>query len=166
MDNYSIKITSTKDTERSFISITINGKRYREYTGKRLGLDIYPNKEKSNKDRTRLFKKLEFEFTKALEEGIYQNLVTPNITDITPTTESLLTKAIKQKLSSNLNPHYAKALERNYHNFLNFLNDEEKQSDINLINHNRIQEYLDLFKTSSNNYMAKRREQGISPLPR
>lgn len=160
MENYSIKITSTKDIERSFIAITVNGKRFKEYTGKRLGLDISPNKEKCSKAKLKLFKRLEFEFTKALDNGTYQSLVFPKEDELLHTTETLLQKALKQKLSTDLNPHYAKALERNCQNFLCFLTEKERQSDINLLDINRIQDYLDSFKTSSNNYMAKRRELG------
>ena len=82
MNNYSIKISSTKDNVRSFVSITFNGKRHKEYSGKRLGLDINPNQEKCTKTKLRLLKKLEFEFTKALEDGTYQKLVSPLINKI------------------------------------------------------------------------------------
>lgn len=160
MENYTIKIASTKDNIRAFIAITINGKRYREYSGKKLGLDINPNKEKCAKTKQRLFKKLEFEFSKALEEGLYQKLVSPLIQEEPLSTEQLLLKALNQKLSSNLNPHYAKALERNCTNFLKFLSSDERKSDINALSSIRVQDYLDNYKTSSNNYMAKRRELG------
>lgn len=160
MDKYTIKIVSTNSNEIAFISISLNGKRYREYSGKKLGLDLNPNKEKCVKTKYRLLKKLEFEFTKALEDGTYQNIVSPAIDNIKTTTEQLLIKALKQKLSSNLNPHYAKALERTCTKFINFLTTKELKADINSLSHIRVQDYLDTFKTSSNNYMAKRRELG------
>jgi len=45
------------------------GARQKEYNGNRLGLDIHPNKAKSQSDRSRLLKKLKYEFEKALEKG-------------------------------------------------------------------------------------------------
>ncbi|KGE16069.1 tyrosine-type recombinase/integrase [Sphingobacterium deserti] len=159
MHTYEISISFTDLTKRSFISITINGTRYREYNGNRINVNIKPNKAKTVKERSTLLKNLEYEFRKRLEDGSYQRLIsTPQ--DQLENTETLMLKALNQKLSNKLNPHYAKALERNCHQFLNFLTAKEIQSDINHLNVNRIQSYLDAYKTSHNNYMAKRRELG------
>lgn len=156
---YEIKISSNTNSAKSFISITIDGKRYREYSGKKINIDIYPNKIKCDKTRNKSLKQLEFEFRKKLEDGSYQKLV-GETTPSPSTTEELIVKALKQKLSSNLNPHYAKALEKNCKNFLSFLTDKERKANINFLDGNRIQEYLDTYRTSPNNYMAKRREFG------
>lgn len=159
MEVYEIKIFSNENSAKSFISITIDGKRYREYSGKKINVDIYPNKAKCHKQRNKLLKKLEYEFMKKLEDGTYQKLI--NISPTVPsTTEEHFKKALKQKLRSNLNSHYAKALEKNCKNFLSFLTEKEKKGDVNLLDANRVQEYLDTYRTSSNNYMAKRREFG------
>lgn len=159
MESYEIKASYNESSTKSFISITIEGTRYREYSGKKINLDIYPNKAKCPKTRYKLLKQLEFEFRKRLEDGTYQKLISKTRQTSTDA-ESLLKKALHQKLNSNLNPHYATCLEKNCNSFLKFLTKKEKESDINLLDAVRVQEYLDTYRTSSNNYMSKRRELG------
>lgn len=156
---YNITVFAPDLDKRAFITITIDCIKYREYNGNRINVNIKPNRAKTLEDRNHLLKLLEFEFRKRLEDGTYQKLISKarqTSTDI----ESLLKKALQQKLSSNLNPHYASCLEKNCNNFLNFLSKKERESDINLLDAMRVQEYLDTYRTSPNNYMSKRRELG------
>lgn len=159
MLTYDITLFLPELPKRAFLTISINGNRYREYNGNKINISIQPNKAKSLKDRNKLFKQLEFEFRKKIEDGSYLKLVSQSTSDVN-TTEDLMKKALRQKLASNLNPHYASCLEKNCKNFLAFLTDKEKKANINLLDANRIQEYLDTYRTSPNNYMAKRREFG------
>lgn len=156
---YDISISGADLDKRSFISITIDGVRHREYNGNRINVNIRPNKAKTLKEKNTLLRQLEFEFRKKLEDGSYQKLISPTSLQAN-TTEELLKKALKQKASSNLNSHYISCLEKNCNKFLAFLTEKERKSNINLLDANRIQEYLDTYRTSPNNYMAKRREFG------
>lgn len=156
---YEINIFSPDLNKRAFLTISINGNRYREYNGNKINVDIKPNLAKTLKDRNKLLKQLEFEYKKKIEDGTYLKLTSKSSAELN-TTEGLFKLALKQKLSSNLNPHYAKALQKNCEKFLSFITEKERKSNINLFDSHRIQEYLDTYRTSSNNYMAKRREFG------
>lgn len=155
---YDIKISSPKDVDkRAFISITINGVRYKEYNGNRLNLNIKPNKTKSLKERNHLLKQLEFEYRKSLENGVYQKLVGES-QEVSHKTADLLTTALKQKLRSNLSPKYAKALKTTCDDFIFFLTEKELSGNIGLLSKHRVQEYLNKFRSTPTYYLSKRRE--------
>lgn len=157
--HYTISIFSPEINKRAFIAITINGVRYREYSGNRINVNIKPNNAKTLKERNNLLKILEYEYKKSLENGSYQMLVSKS-TEKPQSTEQLLQIALRQKTNSHLNPHYVQCLARNHNNLIAFLTTSEKQNDINLLKTVRIQDYLDTYRDSPNNYMAKRRELG------
>lgn len=172
---YEIKISSNESlNQRSFISITIDGKRHKEYTGNRINLNIEPNKSKNLKERNKLLKLLEFEYRKAIEDGRYMNETTPIINSPTMVeakpsvqfiqsnqieimdTARVLQIALNQKLSNNLSKFYKRNLKYMHDNFINFLTEEELKSDIRNIKRSRIQEFLNRYNSSGTYYMDKR----------
>ena len=177
---YEIKISSNESLkQRSFISITIDGKRHKEYTGNKINLNIEPNKSKNLKERNKLLKLLEFEYRKAIEDGRYVNETTPiinapNIVEAKPTiqfiqsnqieimdTARVLQIALNQKLSNNLSKYYKRNLKYMHDNFINFLTEEELKSDIRNIKRSRIQEFLNRYNSSGTYYMDKRRDLAV-----
>src|SRR5690606_22813966 len=133
---YDIKIFSPDFGKRAFITITIDGKRYKEYNGNRINVNLKPNNAKTLKERNQLLKQLEFEYRKRLENGTYQQLVSsPNETYIT---EDLLKMALQKKLHSNLSPKYSKALTDTCNSFISLLIEKERASDIRNFNTKRI----------------------------
>lgn len=180
MRQYEIKISSNESlNQRSFISITIDGKRHKEYTGNRINLNIEPNKSKNLKERNKLLKLLEFEYRKAIEDGRYMNETTPIINSPTMVeakpavqfiqsnqieimdTARVLQIALNQKLSNNLSKFYKRNLKYMHDNFINFLTEEELKSDIRNIKRSRIQEFLNRYNSSGTYYMDKRRDLAV-----
>lgn len=153
---YDIKIFSPDFGKRAFITITIDGKRYKEYNGNRINVNIKPNNAKNVKERNLLLKRLEFEYRKRLDDGTYQQLI--NSTNDTTKTEDLIKIALRQKLRSNLSSKYAKALTETCDGFLSFLSEKERSGDIVQLSTKRVQEYLDRFRSTPTYYMGKRRE--------
>ena len=118
------KIILTKDlSQRGYVSFYLNGKRYREYNGKKLNQDLNPNYCKTHSDRLKHFKKLAYQFTKALEAGW------------TPVNESEIIKAkplpglhaaletiLQDKLSSDLSKSYKNDLSKVVEQFITIMN--------------------------------------------
>lgn len=155
---YNLKISSPEDlSKRAFISITIDGQRYKEYNGNRINVAIKPNNAKTERERNQLLKQLEYEFRKRLEDGTYQRLIDKSYT-VNRRVKDLMALALKQKHSSSLNRHYAKALAHTCNGFLGFLTEKERLADIHLLKVSRIQEYLNGFKATPTHYMNKRKE--------
>lgn len=161
VNNYFVKIKDSDDlTKRAFISISINGKRIKEYTGAKLGLNIKPNSALSIEHRSSLLKELEYEFKKSLEFNTYpldkQEYKHPAVIK-TPSLQELLDRAISNKKKANLSIKYVKHLESLTIKFKSFLCTEELEGNINSLERARIQEFMNLFNTSASHYMIARR---------
>jgi len=155
---YDIKISSSSDlSKRTFISITINGIRYKEYNGNRINVNIKPNNAKSIRERNHLLKQLEYEYKKRLEDGVYQQLIEKS-NATSHRIADLLNIAVQQKLSSNLSIKYVQSVKHTCEDFLEFLTEKERSLDISLLSNHRVQEYLNRFRNTPTYYMSKRRE--------
>lgn len=109
MDNAQITISNPDDLKkRSYIYIKIGDKKYKEYTGVKLGLDIQPNSCLTVKERIEKLKVLEYEFKKAIEFGKYRINKSPTkIKTIENTSlRELLDMAIENKKKANLSSKY------------------------------------------------------------
>ena len=161
MSSYSVRITRTDDLKkRAFISINLNGKRIKEYTGAKLGLNIKPNSAPSIYQRDELLKTLEYEFKKAIEFKEYPPTKASTATKISQpslTLEELLDKALANKKQANLSNRYVKELEGYANKLKSFLTDSELSGNINNLERNRIQEFMNRFNTSAAHYMIARR---------
>src|SRR5690606_34169514 len=107
-----VKVVLSEDlSKRGYITFYINNKRYREYNGNKLNLDINPNLFKSFKERKSQFNKLAYEFTKALESGwLPDDLAVTNKTLQCPTLQIALKDILDEKQSSNLSKLYKRDL--------------------------------------------------------
>ena len=167
MENTQPRIVTTKDLNvRSYITFYFNGKRIRAYNGLYLGLNIEPNRANDLKTRTQLLKRLEYEYTKALENKAYpanQQSVNVPISPTTPekTTAEYLKEAIDSKLRAKLNRRYKENLKAIYSQFTKFLTADELNSSIDKLEVLRIEEFLQQFNSSGTYYMNKRRDLGV-----
>ncbi|TCD00580.1 hypothetical protein EZ449_20710 [Pedobacter frigidisoli] len=167
MKNTLPRIVTSKDlNSRSYVTFYYLGKRIREYNGDSINIDLKPNTANSIKERNQLLKKLEYEYTKALENKHYQiNVKEPlSITVIEPsfiTAKGYLDQAIAKKLKSNINNKYKTNLETIHTQFLKFLNEREKSGRIENISLARVEDFLSNYSSSGTYYMNKRRDLGV-----
>ena len=99
----SIKVVRVDD-KRSCISIVQNGKRYRFYNGKQIQCNLSPN-TLPVKHRTEAFKKLLFEYQKAIERGW-----TPDKPQQTKSVDRPMTEALRLKESKGYSKKYISQL--------------------------------------------------------
>jgi integrase len=155
-------VTSQDLKTRSYITFYYKTKRYREYSGNRLGKPIYPNMSKTIPERNKALQRLRIEFLIALENGTFDERTiktsTVNTNRNEPTTKQLIIDALEKKMQASLTQKYKLSVSTTANKFLNFLTDEELTGSIDKIRPARIEEFLNLFNTSSTNYMSKRTE--------
>ena len=108
--SFKIRIVSSKElSKRSYVCFYKDGKRFREFNGNNIGLDIKPNFASSISERDKLLRKLEHELLKALESEEYPKasiLENSEILNEVPTTLNLLKNALDKKLNSSLSKFY------------------------------------------------------------
>ncbi|WP_316814060.1 site-specific integrase [Pedobacter heparinus] len=153
------KVILTKDlSQRGYVSFYLNGKRCREYNGKKLNQDLNPNYCTTYADRLRHFKKLAYEFTKALEGG-WAPMIENEIkkTKPLPSLQAALETILRDKLSSDLSKAYKNDLSKVVEQFTQFLPKEQIQQSISEVNHLDIERFLSQFSSSATYYMNKRR---------
>ena len=141
------------EKERSYILYYFNGKRFREYNGNRLNLPINPNQFTVKEDRDRLLQKLQYEFTKALNQGW-----NPNQQEIEkPSLKHALAVILEEKLNTNLCDLYKRNLKAVYRMFCDFLTSKELNNPCDDLLLNRVELFLNQFQTSERNYINRRR---------
>src|SRR5690606_16626641 len=159
MHQYEIKCYCPTDiSKRAYLAIYIAGRRYREYNGQKIAVNLKPNRAKSAKERRALLGKLEFEFRKKLDDGSYQKLLNKsNAHDNADTLslEELFNNALNQKKTSNLSNRYINDLEKLCQDFLSFLKKDERDGGFKHLKAPRIQQYLDNFRKTPQHYMNK-----------
>lgn len=145
-------------SERCYVIYYINGKRYREYTGKKLGLNINPSKCKTYKERLKHLLKLSLEIQKAIENGWHPETIKEVVIPITvPTTLEAFTDILNGKKNSDFSNSYKRDLSRTCEQFLEFLPPSILNSPPTQINQGQIEAFLSQFTSSSTYFMNKRR---------
>jgi integrase len=149
------KVVITEDlTIRGYVSFYYNGKRFREYNGKRLKLDINPNHTNTLADKKRALATLQFEFKKALQSGWSPLQIDQNI-------DKCFDMALKEVLEDKLESPYSKTYKRDLQKLYNQLHAFLPQAVLKQYVRNVIgadfDAFLNQFKTSNRHYMNKRR---------
>lgn len=121
MDQYCFKIVNAHRLDkRSYVRFYLKGKRIREYCGKCLKLNIFPNHSKSVAEKNSLLRKLKTELIKSVKAGHYP--VVPDVLqsglEVTDKvaeagdfmTEHLLDLALSKKLNAGLSLSYLRNL--------------------------------------------------------
>lgn len=140
-----------------------DGVRHRLYNGKSLNIQIYPNKATTVAERNKLLSKLLYEVNKVFECGYSPEIVAKiepmklKKLEILKTTEQVFRDVEFEKMRSPLSSNYKKELKRLVDDFLKFLTKEEKSDDIKNLRQQRVESYLNQFKTTSAYYMYRRR---------
>ncbi|MEJ5092429.1 tyrosine-type recombinase/integrase [Sphingobacterium faecium] len=160
MNDHSVTIKKSNDLKkRAYISIYVQGRRIKEYTGLKLGLNIKPNSASTIKQRDELLTLLEYEFKKAIEFNRYPNnqsiIQEKKIKPLS--VKELLDLAISNKKKANLTRNYVNHLERLTDKLKAFLKTEELNGKINDLQRSRIQEFMNQFNSTASNYMTSRR---------
>jgi integrase len=142
----------------------------REYNGNNLKLPIHPNRAKTEKEKSRLLKRLLMELKKAVKEENYpvitshtlERKIKNPIEEIEfHQTAKVLADSITRKRNSALSYDYRKNLDAVYRYFTAFLQKSELEADIRKLKLARIQAFLDGFNSSGTNYMNRRLELGV-----
>ena len=143
---------------RSYITFYYDGKRFREYNGKKLKLDINPNYSKTLTDRKRLLNRLCFEFKKSLFSGWFpyefdnqKNISLRDALDI----------VLEEKLKSEYSRTYKRDLSSLHERFINFLLPSILSQYVKSLDNRYIENFLSNFKSSNRNYMNKRRSLSV-----
>lgn len=97
-------ITSANLNIRSYVLFYHDGSRYREYTGKNIGLPINPNRAGTIQERNRLLKDLLYEIKKRLELGWNPKEI--HEVQIPISCEDALDEIVNEKLNSSLSWSY------------------------------------------------------------
>jgi len=171
MDQYCFKIVNANRLDkRSYVSFYLKGKRIREYCGKRLKLNIFPNHSESVAEKNRLLRKLKVELIKEVKAGNYPLVADDLQLDLEVSdqvveagdvmTERLLDLALSKKLNAGLSFSYLRNLRGVVEKFKAFLTKDELSADIRSLQARRVQQFLDSFRSSGCHYMNKRRELG------
>lgn len=152
------KIISTDNLKtRAYITFYLNGERYREYNGNKLNISLHPNRATTITERTRLLKKLLFEFQKGLENG-WSPLTTPVAEqEAPPPTYQILNEILNEKQAGSLSTSYKRDLKSVHTQFFNYLTDAEKQAPITEISVKRVEAFLSQYDSTGTYYMNKRR---------
>jgi integrase len=145
---------------RGYITYYFNGKRYREYNGKRLNLDLNPNQSTSLTDRNRLFKKLCSEFYKSLLKGWSPERIRTEIVDKISIRDAMK-KILNEKLNSELSLSYKTDLSSVLDKFLLYLSPDVLNSDVSNLSTLDVSPFLFQFNSSATYYMNRRRALNI-----
>lgn len=144
-------------SKHCYIEFYLHGKRIREYSGKKFGIPISPNKATSLRERSQLLHQLRTAITEILVEGNYpgQNLELVS-TERVGTFNQAITDALKQKLETSLSSSYKRDLQYIYDQLMLFLSLEEKEAPFQMLAVQRVQAFLDKFNNTNTYYMNKR----------
>ncbi|MCX2472770.1 site-specific integrase [Pedobacter sp. MC2016-05] len=139
--------------DRAYISFYYDGKRFREYNGNRLNLNINPNQCTAIKDKKRLLSHLQFEFTKALNSG--WNPLAKEIE--LPSLLFALDAVMEDKLSTNLCDLYKRNLIAVTKMFKASLSVAELKANPDQLSLETVERFLNKFQSSERNYINRRR---------
>lgn len=151
-------ISNEQLSTRAYIIYYYNGKRYREYNGKRLNLDLNPNYCKTLRDKNRLLSSLQYEFKKALNSGWSP------LQDISRQRTSFgdgIKEILDDKLSSEYSRTYKRDLETVYKQLIAFLPKQLLNNTVADIDRSHFEKFLNQFKSSNRHYMNKRRSLSV-----
>lgn len=148
------RIVLPKDAEkRGYVTFSFNGKRFREYNGSRLHLNIYPNQTISIKDKQRLLQSLQYEIHKALNKGWNPAIVEEK----KPTLKVALDLVLADKLNSNLCDSYKRNLKAVHKFFIGFISARHLKDEVDYLPLEVVDLFLNQFQTSERNYINRRR---------
>jgi integrase len=143
-------------SERSYVIYYFNGKRQREYNGNRLNLKhLNPNHCTNGKDKEKQLLELQFEVTKALNNGFNPLKIIDENDNIS--LKQALSIVLNEKLKSNLCDLYKRNLKGVYDMFIKDVSAKILNDDGNNLPLSIVEKFLNRFQTSERNYINRRR---------
>lgn len=140
----------------AYIEFYLHGVRIREYSGKRLGLKLSPNKASNLRERAQLLTQLRSAVIEALNSETYPGQIIEPEPEVVYTLDHILREALNLKLGTNLSSSYKRDLQYTFDQLILFLRPEEKEASLEQLPARRIEAFLDLFNSSNTYYMSKR----------
>lgn len=150
-------VVSKNLSKRGYITFYIDGKRYREYTGNKINIDINPNSCRTYSGRLKQLNELAFEFSKALENGWHPDLsVEPEQMDYL-TFQQALKDILIDKENQKLSKLYTRDLQDMYRKLVKHFPKNILQQDITKIENIDIEPFMNQFRSSGTYYMSERK---------
>lgn len=157
-------VTSDNLSIQSYVVFYFEGKRIRIYSGNQVGVHIFPNKAKTQRERLSKLQALKTECLRILisdrfpyvPEELAQSikLKETNICE-------LLNDTLKSKLELKLSDRYKQDLQLIYDQFTAFLTSKELEEPIAELRLARVEEFLKRFASSGTYYMRRRSDVSI-----
>jgi site-specific recombinase XerC len=155
-----VKVVLSEDlSKRGYLTFYIDGNRYREYNGSKLNLNITPNLFRTYKERLSQFKKLAFEFTKAIDKG--WNPVELKAEKEFPTLQIALKEILNEKLNSDLSKLYKRDLNTIYSTLVDYFPENLLKTQVTKVKEIDIESFLNQYKSSGTYYMSKRKTTNV-----
>jgi len=143
-------------SSNAYIEFYLHGVRIREYSGRRLGIPLSPNKSTNLRERAQLLTQLRAAIIDSLNNNAFPGQVIEVQAEETCSASHALSEALKQKLESRLSFSYKRDLQYTFDQLMLFLSPEEKEAAMDKLAVPRIQSFLDMFNSSNTYYMSKR----------
>jgi integrase len=156
-------VASDDIKSRAYIKVYIDGKRYRFYNGKAIGLHCFPNNASNLKNREKLLQSLSYHLKKKLESGWKPGTEVKNITPppVVPKATDILKAMLSDLEAQDLSPDYKRDLRLVVDAFVTFLEYQENtELRITDITCTIAEEFLKQYRHSATYYMNKRRTLG------
>lgn len=158
-----IKIPSNP-AARAYVEFYFNGERIREYSGKALNLNIFPNKATTHEKKFELLVQLRTELANHIKTNNYPLKKTESEeVQQKPkhTVEQVLRMALNAKLRMKLSNRYKDDLTLVHRQFISFLTEQELNQPFDQMQVIKLEEFLSRYNSSGTYYMKKRSDLSI-----
>ncbi|RZL02281.1 MAG: site-specific integrase, partial [Pedobacter sp.] len=139
----------------------LDGKRYREYNGNKLGSNLNPNLYKTYKERLKYFNQLAFDFTKAIDNGWEVETLSITVPKVVIPLKQALTDILNEKLNSNLSTLYKRDLQSVYNALLSYFASKQLDKNTSELQDLDVEGFLNQYKSSGTYYMSKRKTTNV-----
>lgn len=141
---------------KTYIEFYFDGVRQRIYSGEKIGKNLFPNKAKTEANKTKLLEKLHYEIKRALDSG-WNPLAEREQKEKEPSLLEVIDDRYQSRVSSQISDTYRRDLKAMYSKLMDFLTPPEKSRPVSSLTAARVSEFLEQFNTSNSNYMTKRK---------
>jgi integrase len=157
-------VTSDNLGLQSYIVFYFEGKRIRVYSGKQIGIHLFPNKATTQRERLARLHSLRSECLKLLisEQYPYVPMVESVSIEVkVSSTLEYLQAVLNDKKTMKLSERYKKDLQVIYDQFTGFLTSVEQDQPLSDLKLSRVEEFLKRFASSGTYYMRRRSDLSI-----
>lgn len=141
---------------RSYVWFYLNGERKRVYSGKDLGIPIFPNRATNRKEKLRRLEALRKELLCQLASETYGSPIPKEEYKQDTSIRGLLTTAYQLKMDGPYSDKYKRDITEIYNAFLASFSTNELKQKIEYLTLGRINTFLQKYNTSGTYYTRKR----------